>query len=87
MISDRDISQILPYRSAPLVVSKIVGHHVFGGAKPGCFENVYVRVQHSDGSSSGRHYVPSAPLEGSTCLAAYIKTKNGQKIAKYMPSA
>ena len=68
-----------------VVVSKVIGHHVFGGAKPGSLENVYVRVLYSDGSSSGRDYVPAAPLEGSACLAAYIKLKNGQKIAKYMP--
>ena len=34
-------------------------------------------------TATGRGYVPAEPLAGSGCLAAYLDTKPGAKIAKY----
>ena len=65
---------------------KVLSHHVFGGAKRGALHNVYVRVQYSDGTKTKGGYIPSEPLAGSDALADYVLTKNGKKIAKYMPS-
>lgn len=69
-----------------LEVTQILGHHVWRGAKAGSLFNVYVRVQYSDGSTTGRGTVPSEPLAGSKVLAAYLATAHGAKIAKYVPS-
>ena len=72
-----------------LHVVKVLKHHVFGGAKPGSLHNVYVAVQFSDGSKTQGGFEPSEPLaessSGRAALLAYVQTKNGSKIAKYLP--
>ena len=73
-----------------LEVSKILSHHVYTGAKAGSLYNVYVRVEYTDDSSSGRGYVPAEPLAdseaGRSVLARYLKCKAGAKISKYAPA-
>ena len=72
-----------------LQVAKVLRHHVYGGAKPGSLHNVYVAVQFSDGSRTQGGVEPSAPLaesiSGRAALTAYVRTKGGSKIAKYVP--
>jgi hypothetical protein len=72
-----------------LEVTKIIGHHVAKGAKVGSLTNIYMRVEYSDGTSSGRQYMPAEPLgeceEGKAVLARYVRTKQGGKVAKYVP--
>ena len=65
------------------VVSKVLAHHVYGGAKPGSLFNIYVRLQYLDGSTSGKAYVPASVLEGTAVLKKYTQTKRGQAIIKY----
>ena len=72
-------------------VAKVRRHHVYGGARSGSLKQVYVNVLYSDGSTTpGNAYEPSEPLarcdSGRAALAAYVRTKIGAKIAKYMPS-
>lgn len=64
-------------------VSKVVAHHVYGGAKPGSLASVFVRVAYANGSTSGRNYIRAELLAGSEVLAAYTRTAEGSKIAKY----
>ena len=68
-----------------LKVQKILGHFVFPGAKVGSLQKVCVRLLYSDGSRSD--YIPSEPLHGSAVLCKYLKSKNGQKIQKYVPAS
>ena len=81
-VDDMDPEVLANSEPAPEIV-KISGHYVYGGARAGSLHNVYVKVLFADGTSSGRGYVPCEPLEGTDVLRAYLKTKNGQKIAKY----
>jgi hypothetical protein len=71
-----------------LEVAKILGHHVAKGAKVGSLYNIHIRVEYSDGTSSGRQYLPAEPLKesegGKAVLARYVRTKQGSKIAKYV---
>ena len=66
-------------------VSKVLDHHVYGGAKSGSLFNIYVRLQYLDGSTSGKAYVPASVLEGTATLKNYMQTKRGQTILKYCP--
>lgn len=75
--------EVNPADAEPLEVNKILSHHVYAGARAGSLQNVYVRVQYTNGSSSGRGYIPAEPLAGGACMAAYLLTKNGQKNIKY----
>jgi hypothetical protein len=72
-----------------LEVTKILGHHVAKGAKVRSLKNIYMRVEYSDSTSSGRQYVPAEPLgeseAGQAVLARYVRTKQGGKVAKYVP--
>lgn len=68
-----------------LKIQKILGHFVFPGAKVGSLQKVCIRVLYSDGSRSD--YIPSEPLHGSAILCKYLKSKNGQKIQKYVPAS
>jgi len=71
-------------------VQKVLRHHVFGGARLGSLHNVYVKLLFEDGSCTVGGVEPSEPLaqseSGRAALCAYVKTKNGMKIAKYVPS-
>ena len=70
-------------------VQKVLRHHVYGGARPGSLHNVYVKLLFEDGSCTVGGVEPSEPLaqseSGRAALSAYVKTKNGMKIAKYVP--
>ena len=67
-----------------LSIQKIIAHFVFPGAKPGSLEKVGVRVLYSDGSRSD--YIPAGPFrfQGASFLHKYFKSKNGQRIQKYI---
>ena len=67
-----------------LSIQKIIAHFVFPGAKPGSLEKVGVRVLYSDGSRSD--YIPAGPFrfQGASFLHKYLKSKNGQRIQKYI---
>ena len=67
-----------------VTVTKVTNHKVYGGARVGGMFNVYLRVQYSDGTRSNG-VIPGEPLVGSPVLAAYLRTSNGAKIAKYIP--
>lgn len=71
-------------------VAKILGHHVYSGAKPGSLYNVYVRLLYADGSRTERKgYEPSEPLcgmlEGPSVLAEYCRTERGKAIIRFVP--
>ena len=70
-------------------VAKVEKHHVYGGARPGSLHNVYVRLLFADGSRTQGGYELSEPLaqseSGRAALRAYVRCKNGAKIAKYLP--
>ena len=68
-------------------VSKVLDHHVYGGAKSGSLFNIYVRLQYLDGSTSGKAYVPASVLEGTAMLKTYMQTNRGQAIQKYCTRA
>ena len=62
---------------------------MYSGARPGSLGNVYVRLLFDDGSHTQGGYESAEPLALSECgratLLAYVRTKSGSKIAKYMP--
>ena len=65
-------------------VSKVLGHKVGPGAQPGSLEHVALRVEYSDGSTSGRGYdVPADTLRGTPALRNYVTGASGLKLAKY----
>ena len=72
-----------------LEVRKVEKHFVYSGARPGSLQSVYVRLLFEDGSHTEGGYESAEPLALSECgraaLLAYVKTKSGSKIAKYMP--
>ena len=68
-----------------LRIQKSLGYFVFPGAKVGSLQKVCVRVLYLDGSRSD--YIPSEPLHGNAILCKYLKSKNGQKIQKYVPAS
>ena len=67
----------------PQAVSTILGHHVYGGAKPGSLFNVYVRLQYLDGSTSGKAYVPATVLEGTDALSRAQDKRRRRRPARY----
>jgi hypothetical protein len=72
-----------------LQVAQIWKHHVYGGARAGSLHNVYVGIEWSDGTRTVGGVEPSEPLAGSesgrAALLAYVQTKKGSVIAKYLP--
>jgi len=75
---------------APQEIASISKHHVHSGSRAGTLYNIYIAVKFVDGSTSRVGYLPSAPLwgheAGRDILRAYVQSKNGQKIAKYLPA-
>jgi len=75
---------------APQEIASISKHYVYSGSRAGSLYNIYIAVKFVDGSTSRGGYLPSAPLwgheAGRDILRAYVQTKNGQKIAKYLPA-
>ena len=69
-----------------VLVTHVVKHHVYSGAVSGSLHNVYVSLVFSNGLTTGRHYVPSAPLLGSKVLRVYLDTEEGARIHRYIPS-
>ena len=72
---------------AALGVTKVVRHWVYSGAKPGSLHNVYVSLAFSDGRTTRSAFVPSQPLLGSRVLLAYLDSKDGGRIRRYVPEA
>jgi len=66
-------------------VNRVLSHHTYNGAAAGSLFNVYVRLAFSDGRNTGRSFVPSEPLLGSEALAAYLKTKDGTSMLRFVP--
>lgn len=72
-----------------LQVSKIWKHHVYGGSRAGSLHNVYVGIEWSDGTKTVGGVEPAEPLadseSGRAALLAYVQTKKGSAVAKYLP--
>ena len=72
-----------------VAVSKVLRHYVYRGARAGSLYNVYAKLLFEDGSCSMGGVEPVEPLakseSGREALRAYVKTKKGAKIAKYLP--
>ena len=70
-----------------LTVVKILGYKAYPKAQPGSLSDVYVRLQFSDGRTTGHGLVDPTPLlqsaEGVAMLAAYAATHPA--LAPYMP--
>jgi hypothetical protein len=76
--------EVAQHEAVELRIQKIIAHFVFPGAKPGSLEKVGVRVLYSDGSRSD--YIPAGPFrfQGASFLHTHLKSKNGQRIQKYI---
>ena len=72
---------------SPAAVAKIDDHFV-RRAKVGSLAGVAVRVTYADGTTSNGWYLQAEPLlmsmAGQAALQAYVQTKKGSKIAKYL---
>ena len=72
---------------AAVMPTKVLKHHVYPSASGG-LHCVWVRLQYSDGSKTSG-VESSLPVRdtpaGLAVLRVYVKTKTGQRVAKYMP--
>ena len=70
-------------RPMAMRVARISAHRVGRGAQRGSLHHVSLRLIYAEGGTS-EGFVKAEPFQGSAALAAYLKTREGQRLSRYV---
>ena len=79
----QNVSALYDSRPKRMTVARFLSHRVGRGAQRGSLHHVLVRPAYADGVESDR-FVPAEPFRGAAVLAAYLRTPQGQRLARYI---
>ena len=79
----QNVSALYDSRPKRMAVARFLSHRVGRGTQRGSLHHVLVHPSYADGVESDR-FVPAEPFRGAAVLAAYLRTPQWQKLARYI---